>query len=77
MSDTDGPGLARRLRESTKEIHDTSDKLVNLKLGVAMSDDKVWANGLLVFAKLPQQWHSRSTTPAISSLIAGWLLDCT
>ena len=52
MSDTDGPGLARRLRESTKEIHDTSDKLVNLKLGVAMSDDKVWANGLLVFAKV-------------------------
>ena len=52
MSDTDGPGLARRLRDSTKEIHDTSDKLVNLKLGVAMSDDKVWANGLLVFAKI-------------------------
>ena len=53
MSDgTDGPGLARRLRDATKEIHDTSDKLVNLKLGVAMSDDKVWANGLLVFAKI-------------------------
>ena len=52
MTDTDGPTFARRLRDASKEIHDTSDKLVNLKLGVSMSDEKVWANGLLVFGKI-------------------------
>jgi len=37
------------MREATRSIHDTSDKLVNAKLGVTMSDDNVWAEGLLVF----------------------------
>ena len=48
----DAPSLARRLREASKTIHDTSDKLVNLKLGVALSNEVVWANGLLVFSKI-------------------------
>merc|ERR1711997_50303 len=52
MSDNDGPSFCRRLRDATKDIHDTSDKLVNLKLGISMSNDVVWANGLLVFAKV-------------------------
>ena len=52
MSDNDGPSFCRRLRDATKDIHDTSDKLVNLKLGISMSNDMVWANGLLVFAKV-------------------------
>ena len=41
--------FTRRLRDATKSIHDVSDHMVNLKLGVAMSDDSVWAEGLLVF----------------------------
>ena len=32
---------------STKQVHDTSDALVNAKLGVTMSDDSVWAEGAL------------------------------
>ena len=52
MSENDGPSFCRRLRDATKDIHDTSDKLVNLKLGISMSNDVVWANGLLVFAKV-------------------------
>ena len=27
------------------QVHDTSDALVNAKLGVTMSDDSVWAEG--------------------------------
>ena len=41
--------FTKRLRDATKSIHDVSDHMVNLKLGVAMSDDSVWAEGLLVF----------------------------
>jgi len=41
--------FTRRLRDATKSIHDMSDHMVNLKLGVSMSDDNVWAEGLLVF----------------------------
>ena len=38
-----------QLRKATKNIHDLSDALVNAKLGVTISDDSVWAEGLLVF----------------------------
>merc|ERR1712025_75049 len=38
-----------QLRKATKNIHDVSDALVNAKLGVTISDDSVWAEGLLVF----------------------------
>lgn len=48
----EAPNICRRLRDATKEVHDSSDKLVNLKLGVAMSDPKVWYHGLLVFSKI-------------------------
>jgi heme oxygenase len=41
--------FTKRLRDATKSIHDMSDKLVNVKLGFAMSDDRVWAEGMLVF----------------------------
>jgi hypothetical protein len=35
-----------RMRARTKSIHAASDALVNAKLGVTMSDDSVWAEGL-------------------------------
>ena len=38
-----------QLRKATQTIHDVSDALVNAKLGVTISDDSVWAEGLLVF----------------------------
>ena len=49
MSSPQAELFTRRLRDATKSIHDVSDHMVNLKLGVAMSDDSVWAEGLLVF----------------------------
>merc|ERR1719315_194370 len=41
--------FSQRMRAATRNIHNTSDTLVNAKLGVTMSDDSVWAEGLLVF----------------------------
>ncbi|CAG7726854.1 unnamed protein product [Allacma fusca] len=37
------------MREATKKIHSVSDSMVNAKLGFAMSDERVWAEGLLIF----------------------------
>lgn len=41
--------FTQQMRKVTRNIHDTSDALVNAKLGVTMTDDSVWAEGLLVF----------------------------
>jgi len=41
--------FSQQMRAATRNIHNTSDALVNAKLGVTMSDDSVWAEGLLVF----------------------------
>ncbi len=41
--------LSQEMRRATKDIHTLSDHLVNLKLGLAMSDDQVWAEGVLLF----------------------------
>jgi len=41
-----------RMRSATRKVHDTSDALVNAKLGATMSDDSVWAEGLLVFYEI-------------------------
>ena len=41
-----------RLRKSTSSAHSASDALVNVKLGVALSNDDVWAEGLLVFYEI-------------------------
>ena len=34
------------LREKSKEIHDASDKLINVKLVVVLTDKKLWAQAL-------------------------------
>jgi len=44
--------FSQKLRAATRSIHDKSDALVNAKLGVTMSDDNVWAEGLLVFYEI-------------------------
>jgi len=44
--------FSQRMRAATRNIHNTSDALVNAKLGVTMSDDSVWAEGLLVFYEI-------------------------
>lgn len=41
--------FTKKMRIATREIHNVSDALVNAKIGFAMSADRVWAEGLLVF----------------------------
>ncbi|ODM95621.1 Heme oxygenase 1 [Orchesella cincta] len=41
-----------KMRQATRKVHNVSDALVNAKLGIAMSDEKVWAEGLLVFYEI-------------------------
>jgi len=64
-----------RLRKATKNIHDVSDALVNAKLGVTISDDSVWAEGLLVFYEvfkfLENALRSHSDSLIGDLLIAG------
>ncbi|XP_059479563.1 heme oxygenase 1 [Neocloeon triangulifer] len=42
----------QEMREATRDVHDLSDKLVNAKLMFAMSDNSVWAEGLLIFYEI-------------------------
>jgi len=44
--------FTQQMRAVTRNIHNISDHLVNAKLGVTMSDDSVWAEGLLVFYEI-------------------------
>ena len=39
--------FSQEMREITRSIHNKSNTMVNLKLGVTMSDDSVWAEGNL------------------------------
>jgi len=47
-----GLSFTQQMRAVTKSIHNLSDALVNAKLGLAMSDDRVWAEGLLIFYEI-------------------------
>ncbi|XP_053643159.1 heme oxygenase 1 [Cherax quadricarinatus] len=47
-SEADVP-FTKQMRNATREIHSVSDALINAKLGIAMSEDRVWAEGLLIF----------------------------
>ncbi|XP_076063716.1 heme oxygenase [Oratosquilla oratoria] len=44
--------FTKRMRIATREIHNVSDALINAKLGIAMTEDRVWAEGLLVFYEI-------------------------
>ncbi|XP_043285410.1 heme oxygenase [Venturia canescens] len=52
MSDTEGDNFSKKMRKATREIHAVSDALVNAKLAFGFHDDKVWADGLLVFYEI-------------------------
>ncbi|XP_043238504.1 heme oxygenase-like isoform X1 [Amphibalanus amphitrite] len=41
--------FTKQMRKATRDIHSVSDALINAKLGIALSDNAVWAEGLLVF----------------------------
>ena len=42
----------KQMRQRTRNIHDKSDALVNLKLGLTLSDETVWAEGILTFTNI-------------------------
>lgn len=48
VADTEIP-FTKQMRIATREIHNVSDALVNAKLGIGCSDNRVWAEGLLVY----------------------------
>lgn len=44
--------FTKQMKKATQQIHDLSDAMINAKLGIAMTDDKVWAEGLLYFYEI-------------------------
>jgi len=42
--------FTKRMRKATQSIHNISDALVNMKLGLTLSDETVWSEGILTFA---------------------------
>lgn len=46
MVDSGKKLFSQEMREVTRSIHNKSDTMVNAKLGVTMSDDSVWAEGI-------------------------------
>ncbi|XP_055902830.1 heme oxygenase 1 [Eupeodes corollae] len=52
MSDTKEEDFPTQLKKATRDVHKISDVLVNAKFALALSNDKVWADGLLSFYEL-------------------------
>jgi len=48
-SEVDSLPFTKQMRKATRDVHNISDALINAKLGIALSDSGVWAEGLLVF----------------------------
>ena len=44
--------FVKLMRQRTRNIHDRSDALVNLKLGLTLSDETVWSEGILTFTNV-------------------------
>jgi len=42
--------FTKRMRKATQTIHNVSDTMVNMKLGLTLSDETVWAEGILTFS---------------------------
>jgi len=42
--------FTKRMRKATAKIHNVSDTLVNVKLGLTISDETVWKQGILTFS---------------------------
>ncbi|XP_026471400.1 heme oxygenase-like [Ctenocephalides felis] len=52
MTSTTRELFTRRMKKETRDVHAISDALVNAKLAFALSDQSVWAEGLLVFYEI-------------------------
>ncbi|CAO1434950.1 unnamed protein product [Diamesa serratosioi] len=44
--------LTKEMRSATREIHNISDGLVNAKLAIALNNDAIYADGLLIFYEI-------------------------
>ncbi|XP_058059470.1 heme oxygenase 1 [Anopheles bellator] len=49
MAENPSVPFSKQLRIATRDIHSVSDALVNAKLAFALYDNRVWAEGLLIF----------------------------
>uniref|UniRef100_A0A2M3ZJ28 Heme oxygenase n=1 Tax=Anopheles braziliensis TaxID=58242 RepID=A0A2M3ZJ28_9DIPT len=49
MEEKSNVPFSKQLRIATRDIHNVSDALVNAKLAFALYDNRVWAEGLLIF----------------------------
>src|SRR2546425_11661157 len=49
LSDEEFPDFCCEMKHRTKAIHDASDRLVNLKLAVVVTDVKMWAHSIAEF----------------------------
>lgn len=52
MEDQEKENFCQKMRDVSRDVHDLSDHMVNAKLGLALSNDQVWAEGLYVFARI-------------------------
>ncbi len=64
--------FCEELKVKTRKVHDESDKTVNLKLAVVLTDTRLWATALadfyFVFQNLEKCMESNSSHPNIGPL---------
>ncbi|KAK0157951.1 hypothetical protein PV328_011633 [Microctonus aethiopoides] len=63
------------MRKATREVHAVSDALVNAKLALGLHNDKVWADGLLVFYEIFMYLEKAMTTNMNANLKRFKLLE--
>ncbi|CAH0474191.1 unnamed protein product [Peronospora belbahrii] len=51
------PLLTEQMRAATREVHSISDKLVNVKLMVALMDKKLYGRALMLFYYIYKIFH--------------------
>ncbi|XP_015118582.1 heme oxygenase [Diachasma alloeum] len=52
MGESKGDTFCKQMRAATRQIHAVSDAVVNAKLAFSVQNDRVWADGLLVFYEI-------------------------
>lgn len=50
--------LSKRMREQTLDVHDTSDRLVNLKLGIVLASKPLYAEAISLFWPIYREMES-------------------
>ncbi len=65
-------GFCSYLREKTKQIHDDSDRLINIKLAATLTDKTLWAEAIadfyFVFQTLESSINAQKDHPNVGPL---------